>query len=1396
MAPPSPRHRQAPPLTDGGQPPASPRKASSKLPAPLSPPDEAALAPSASAAPAANLRQQLKNAQIAKLRVDFLPMLLLRSFKRRRWPKALSTMQVPTGGKLFLSTSSSSAFESGSDRPPTAGVTTSPSPPPLRSVNAICITPQIRALAVERIKTQCTHLRRWPDEALNAIVSAAKFCFRFEREVLVYDNEPVAAHGLMVIVEGSVVEVPPAASANAQREPQVVDAPYVLGEDICLTGGIAVGGWRAESKVVTFLLIAAHHVLSIGEKYLDGSSTSTAAAVAGGGDATFLTSMPTAGAAPTTTTTTTMWTKDIRQARERVMAEHFRQSLLLMRQSWICRNLSDDEVYRLIDHLVPQSFAPGQDIVTEGTMTPFMYFLRRGVASIVSGSIYVKDLFAGVAFGEMSVLFGEKRMATVRCRTVCDCWVLHRKDFDAVVRHSAARKTIVLEAAQNRARWLSQLPRTALKQSLSKVPLFSGLITPELLDDLANAAVPQVIPQGAVVASVSAACESLTVISHGTCREVLHDAKNEPAEYDSGDVLGQMCLVSHRWPTCVAALTMLDVFALPRKVLQSVLSRHHVYHECWQRTQILLQDSNRRGDREILYPVPARPTTTRHSLLDAASSPQEHSAGGPRERSASSPEPPRATSPPSAPSRHWNGVAPSGNKLLTSVYIEEQWPAAIPVPSFITADRNRGAERAALELKDDRRFSPVPINEDTEAVRRLAQVDARLVAQMSTGVEQKQRAARARLEAAMSKALSTDPSLLAALSHEPTRSHLTVLRIMNAFLRQQAIRSDGIAPPPPASTASAAAASAAPSPASSERNLLNAASKPATLERTMSKSGRRPSASPTEDELGRSMVSPVVVVPSVRDRNGILRHAYRPQRPHGYDAVLPLCVEEPPTPRGRAPAADTVASATTVASLSLSPSLRTASAKVERGGRVHVTADEAEDFLADLLMGHHGASGSAGAVADTPAGAPGDNSIDHDFLALAWEEVNAAIMLDLNEAALRTARRKRRQEAAAAAATLPSNSAPPRTPKDRAKDTASRDGNAAPPAMFPALSPAGPNTEMAMASTSDDPHLTEAPPDGREHSDARVSTASGGDATTQTTARKLPVANNTPPRAVAPRPPAPSGQHADRHRRAKQPPSQQGGASPRRHHANSSADHLTCTRSFSLMEEPRAGANPQSEGAAEREGTTVTPARAPQPPQPEVLSPAAQRLCTRLVLPGSVMHLDAAPLEAQEQAVNVKAMPLSAVVLPPRNGRPARLGAKARLGAELLAGPTAQGPPPPSAVAPSPPDASPAVRHAAMEWFQHEKFASSRAATRSQPRLTVAKGGGLCITPRRQRSTSPRKDDTSVESRAAAPNARSSPAPEPSGLAPTVSQDDVAVPDGGTEAAVPPPSLPLDTQTP
>ncbi len=87
------------------------------------------------------------------------------------------------------------------------------------------------------------------------------------------------------------------------------------------------------------------------------------------------------------------------------------------------RDLPDDELQVLLPGVTAQNFGAGETIVRQGDKGDSLYMIRSGAVEVLAAAapdgqqVHIRDLVSPAFFGEMALMTGEPRSATVRART-------------------------------------------------------------------------------------------------------------------------------------------------------------------------------------------------------------------------------------------------------------------------------------------------------------------------------------------------------------------------------------------------------------------------------------------------------------------------------------------------------------------------------------------------------------------------------------------------------------------------------------------------------------------------------------------------------------------------------------------------------------------------------------------------------------------------------------------------------------------------------------------------------------------------------------------------------------------------------------------------------------------
>jgi hypothetical protein len=123
---------------------------------------------------------------------------------------------------------------------------------------------------------------------------------------------------------------------------------------------------------------------------------------------------------------------------------------------------SQEELQAVIARFQLLSFAPGDIVVTEGQPGDSLYVLTTGTLKAFvrdqhGRNVGLRELPEGAFFGEVAVLTGKPRSATITCASHCELLQLDRAALDAIVAQHPRVRDIIRETYEARAGSLEEM---------------------------------------------------------------------------------------------------------------------------------------------------------------------------------------------------------------------------------------------------------------------------------------------------------------------------------------------------------------------------------------------------------------------------------------------------------------------------------------------------------------------------------------------------------------------------------------------------------------------------------------------------------------------------------------------------------------------------------------------------------------------------------------------------------------------------------------------------------------------------------------------------------------------------------------------------------------------------
>ena len=119
-------------------------------------------------------------------------------------------------------------------------------------------------------------------------------------------------------------------------------------------------------------------------------------------------------------------------------------------------DVSDKDLQTIAVSMRRRAFAPGERIVAEGEGGVGFFFVETGSASVTQDGERRATLGPGDHFGEIALLAGADRTATVSAETDLVCWGMPAWNFRPMVRE---QPTVTVKLLEGMARQLAGVPR-------------------------------------------------------------------------------------------------------------------------------------------------------------------------------------------------------------------------------------------------------------------------------------------------------------------------------------------------------------------------------------------------------------------------------------------------------------------------------------------------------------------------------------------------------------------------------------------------------------------------------------------------------------------------------------------------------------------------------------------------------------------------------------------------------------------------------------------------------------------------------------------------------------------------------------------------------------------------
>lgn len=194
-------------------------------------------------------------------------------------------------------------------------------------------------------------------------------------------------------------------------------------------------------------------------------------------------------------------------------------------------HLDDREKADIFDAMLPVNHKAGECIIKQGDEGDNFYVIDEGEVDVYVNDNLVTSISDSGAFGELALIYGTPRAATVKAKSDVKLWAIDRDTYRRILMGSTIRK------------------RKMYEEFLSKVSILDSLDKWEKLT-IADALVPITFPDGHIVVEQGHAGEDFYIIEEGKAIVLQQKNENEPqvevGQLGPGDYFGEVALLFNR----------------------------------------------------------------------------------------------------------------------------------------------------------------------------------------------------------------------------------------------------------------------------------------------------------------------------------------------------------------------------------------------------------------------------------------------------------------------------------------------------------------------------------------------------------------------------------------------------------------------------------------------------------------------------------------------------------------------------------------------------------------------------------------------------------------------------------------------------------------------------------
>lgn len=229
-----------------------------------------------------------------------------------------------------------------------------------------------------------------------------------------------------------------------------------------------------------------------------------------------------------------------------------------IRSNLLFSHLDELEKSHIFDAMFPVVAKCGDEVIRQGDEGDNFYIIEQGSVQVVVNNKSVSSISEGGSFGELALIYGTPRAATIKATTDLKLWAIDRDTYRRILMGSTIKK------------------RKMYEEFLSKVPILQSLEAWERLT-IADALQPVTFNAGQRVITQGDEGDDFFIIVEGQATVTQRKSKDDPEDQEVGtlgpsDYFGEIALLLNRpRAATITARTNLKCAKLDRARFERVI---------------------------------------------------------------------------------------------------------------------------------------------------------------------------------------------------------------------------------------------------------------------------------------------------------------------------------------------------------------------------------------------------------------------------------------------------------------------------------------------------------------------------------------------------------------------------------------------------------------------------------------------------------------------------------------------------------------------------------------------------------------------------------------------------------------------------------------------------------